>query len=115
MRADTFGYLQRSFPGIAGETDLNEAMMAGAAAFVNALKAAAGEKGVPVKGTIGIRRKRTRRYQVEFVALPAQDAAKYTRSVPDEFIAKNGHDVTPAFIAYAKPLVDELPHCELLG
>ena len=115
VRADTFGYLQRSFPGIAGETDLNEAMMAGAAAFVNALKAAAGEKGVPVKGTIGIRRKRTRKYQVEFVALPAQDAAKYTRSVPDEFIAENGNDVTPAFLEYVKPLVDDLPHCELLG
>ena len=42
----------------------------------------------------------------------AEAAAKYTRSLPGEFIAKNGHDVTPAFLEYAKPLVGELPFCE---
>ena len=45
---------------------------------------------------------------------PLADAAKYTRSVPDAYIAKNGHDVTSAFIAYARPLVGPLPHSELL-
>ena len=29
--------------------------------------------------------------------------------MPDVFIAENGHDVTDAFIAYARPLVGELP------
>ena len=82
VRADTFGYLQRSFPGVQSKTDLDEAMRAGAAAVLAALRAA--------------------------------DAAKYTRSVPKEFIAKNGHDVTPAFLAYAKPLVGDLPPCEVL-
>ena len=42
----------------------------------------------------------------------AEAAAKYTRSLPGEFIAKNGHGVTPAFLEYAKPLVGELPFCE---
>ena len=46
------------------------------------------------------------------LALPAETAAKFTRSLPKEFIAKNGHDVTPAFLEYAKPLVGELPFCE---
>ena len=46
--------------------------------------------------------------------MPAEAAAKFTRSVPKEFIAKNGHDVTPAFVAYAKPIVGDLPHCEVL-
>ena len=46
--------------------------------------------------------------------MPAEAAAKYTRSVPKAYIAKNGHDVTPAFIEYARPIVGELPHCEVI-
>ena len=113
VRADTFGYLQRSFPGIASEVDLKEACQAGGVAVLMALKASKGEKGVPVKGTIGIQRAKGKAYKAEFVALPAQAAAKFTRSVPDKFIARNGHDVTKAFIDYAKPLVGPLPHCEI--
>ena len=113
VRADTFGYLQRSFPGVASEVDVDEAGMAGFAAVQAALLAAKGIDGVPVKGTIGIGRAKGKEYKPEFFALPAQAAAKHTRSVPDRFIAKNGHDVTKAFIDYAKPLVGELPHCEI--
>ena len=108
VRADTFGYLQRSFPGIASDTDRQEALGAGVAAVVNALC------GEISKGTIAIVRKPTKKYKVDFVARPIAEAAKYTRAVPDEFIAKNGHDVTPAFLAYAKPIVGDLPHSELL-
>ena len=114
VRADTFGYLQRSFPGVASEVDLKEALQAGGMAVKMALKAAKGAKDVPVKGTIGILRAKGAKYRAEFVALPAQAAANYTRSVPDKFIAKNGHDVTKAFLDYAKPLVGGLPHCEIL-
>ena len=39
--------------------------------------------------------------------------AKYTRSLPKEYIAKNGHDVTQAFIDYAKPIVGDLPKCAI--
>ncbi len=113
VRADTFGYLQRSFPGIASKVDQKEAMQAGAAAVSFALKAARGAKDVPVKGTVGIQRAKGKVYKVEYVALPAQAAAKFTRSVPDAYIAKNGHDVTKAFLDYAKPIVGELPHCEI--
>ena len=107
VRADTFGYLQRSFPGVQSETDLEEAFGAGWAAVRAAL---AGEL---TKGTIGIVRKPTKKYAVDFKPMPIQNAAKFTRSLPKEFIAKSGHDVTPAFINYAKPLVGELPHCEI--
>ena len=113
VRADTFGYLQRSFPGVASEVDVDEAGMAGYAAVQAALLASKGIDGVPVKGTIGIGRAKGKKYKTEFTALPAQAAAKYTRSVPDRYIAKNGHDVTKAFIDYAKPLVGDLPHCEI--
>ena len=113
VRADTFGYLQRSFPGVASEVDLSEACKAGAMAVAMALKAAKGAKNVPVKGTIGIQRAKGKTYRAAFVALPAQAAAKFTRSMPDKFIARNGHDVTKAFIGYARPLVGPLPHCEI--
>lgn len=108
VRADTFGYLQRSFPGIASKTDQAEAFAAGRAAVKAALA------GRLTKGTIAIVRAAGRKYQVAFVPMPIANAAKYTRSVPKEFIAPNGHDVTAKFIAYAKPIVGELPPCELL-
>ena len=107
VRADTFGYLQRSFPGVASTVDGEEAFAAGEAAVKAALK------GEIAKGTIGIVRRESRRYEVAFVPRPISDAAKYTRSVPKEFIARNGHDVTAAFIEYARPLVGELPVCEV--
>ena len=108
VRADTFGYLQRSFPGIASATDRQEAFAAGAAAVKNALT------GKIAKGTIAIVRKKAKKYAVAYEARPIAEAAKYTRALPDAFIARNGHDVTPAFLAYARPLVGALPHSELL-
>lgn len=108
VRADTFGYLQRSFPGIAGETDSLEARAAGTAAVKAALN------GELSKGTIAILRAQTKRYQVAFAPRPIAQAAKFTRSVPKEYIAKNGHDVTEAFLEYARPIVGDLPRCEVL-
>ena len=108
VRADTFGYLQRSFAGVASPVDRKEAFEAGRAAVANALA------GRTAKGTIAIVRRPGRRYAVSFEAQPIQNAAKYARSMPDSFIAADGHDVTPAFLDYARPLVGSLPHCELL-
>ena len=107
VRADTFGYLQRSFPGIASKVDQSEARAAGMAAVKAALK------GELTKGTIAILRAKGRKYQAAFAPQPIANAAKFTRSVPKEFIARNGHDVTQAFLDYARPLVGELPHCEI--
>ena len=114
VRADTFGYLQRSFPGVASETDRAEAFEAGRAAVTAALAAAAGKKGSLRMGTIAIRRAKGRKYKAVFAPEPIANAAKFTKSVPKEFIAANGHDVTEAFLAYARPLVGPLPPCELL-
>ena len=108
VRADTFGYLQRSFPGIASRTDGEEAFAAGAAAVKAALK------GGLTKGTIAIVRAEGKRYQVAFAPVPIAEAAKYTRSLPREHIARNGHDVTAKFIEWAKPIVGELPRCEII-
>ena len=108
VRADTFGYLQRSFPGVASAVDRREAFAAGQAAVKAALK------GELSKGTIAIVRAKGRAYKVAFVPTPIAEAAKFTRSVPKEFIARNGHDVTAKFIEYARPIVGDLPPCEIL-
>ena len=107
VRADTFGYLQRSFPGVASKTDQKEARAAGGAAVKAALA------GKLAKGTIAILRAKGKAYKVTFEAQPIANAAKYTRSVPDAFIAANGHDVTKAFLDYARPIVGPLPQCEV--
>jgi 6-phosphofructokinase 1 len=108
VRADTFGYLQRSFPGIASKVDQAEARAAGVVAVKAALK------GALSKGTIAIVREEGKKYKVAFAPVPIANAAKYTRSVPKEYIAKNGHDVTEEFLEYARPIVGELPPCEVL-
>ena len=107
VRADTFGYLQRSFPGIASKVDQAEARAAGEAAVKAALK------GELTKGTIAIVREEGKKYKIAYAPVPVANAAKYTRSVPKEYIARNGHDVTEAFLDYVRPIVGELPHCEI--
>ena len=108
VRADTFGYLQRSFPGVASELDSAEARTAGSTAVVLALCGGARD------GSVAIVRKPGKAYAVEFRRVPLASVARATRSMPAAFIAKNGHDVTPAFLDYARPLVGELPEVELL-
>ena len=107
VRADTFGYLQRSFPGIASKVDQAEARASGEAAVKAALK------GELTKGTIAIVREEGKKYKIAYAPVPVANAAKYTRSVPKEYIARNGHDVTGAFLDYVRPIVGELPHCEI--
>ena len=112
VRADTFGYLQRSFPGVVSDVDREEAFGAGFVAVAAALKESAA--GATMTGTIAITRKKGRKYGVNYEWRPIADAAKYTRSMPKEYIAANGHDVTQAFLDYARPIVGELPECEVL-
>ena len=113
VRADTFGYLQRSFPGVASKVDQKEAFQSGQAAVKAALSCGRPGASAPTKGTIAIVRENGKKYKVAFAPVPIANAAKYTRSVPKEYIAKNGHDVTQAFIDYVKPIVGELPACEI--
>ena len=106
VRADTFGYLQRSFPGIASSSDAMEARLVGVAA----LQAAVCDD--ISSGSIAIKRKATKKYAVDFEVVPLRNVAKETRHMPDEFINKAGNDVTQAFIDYARPLVGALPKTE---
>lgn len=101
VRADTFGYLQRSFPGVISATDAREAWHVGVEAVKHSLKIKS--------GSIAIRRKPTKKYQVYFECVPLKNVAKETTKMPAKFINTAGNDITKAFVAYAKPLVGDLP------
>lgn len=103
VRADTYGYLQRSFPGVVSEVDAKEARTVG----MLAVKAAV--KGREASGSIAIRRKPGKKYAVYFERVPLANVSKETRHVPDNFINKQANDVTRAFFDYARPIVGKLP------
>jgi ATP-dependent phosphofructokinase / diphosphate-dependent phosphofructokinase len=102
VRADTLGYLQRSFPGVFSQVDAREARAVGVLAVKSAVTA-------NVDGSVVIRRKPGKKYEAYFELVPLISVAKETRQMPDAFISDEGNDVTPAFLDYARPLVGDLP------
>ncbi|MBU1167744.1 6-phosphofructokinase [Patescibacteria group bacterium] len=103
VRTDTLGYAQRSFPGIRSEVDAKVARMVGKEAVRYALKG-------DIDGSITISRISADKkpvFETDLVRL--KKVAKDTQDMPAKFIAKNGHDVTSAFLKYLEPLVGELP------
>lgn len=106
VRADTFGYLQRSFPGVVSESDAAEARQVGVAA----VKAAVVDN--MMSGSIAIKRSKGETYAVTFEPVELHKVAKETRHMPAAYINKAGNYVTKAFIEYARPLVGPLPPCE---
>ncbi len=102
VRADTFGYLQRSFPTVVSPVDAREAHMVGRVAVRLAVRK-------DVDGSVAIKRATGKGYRVAYKLVPLSAVARETRSMPDRFIAASGNDVTPAFVRYAAPLVGPLP------
>jgi 6-phosphofructokinase 1 len=102
VRADTFGYLQRCFPGAASEVDAKEARQVG----MLAVKFACKDNG---SGSVAMRRKPLRKYAIEYFQTPLASVARNTRRLPDEFIAPEANDITEAFVEYAMPLVGKMP------
>jgi len=107
VRADTFGYLQRSFPGVVSKVDSAEARQVG----MIAVRAACTNYR---SGSIAIRRKPGKKYRVYFERVPLRNVARNTRQMPARFINKDGNDVTKAFLDYAGPIVGELHPIALL-
>lgn len=103
VRADTFGYLQRSFPDLASPVDAAEAREVGRLAVRHA---AGGKKQ---SGSVTINRKAGKKYAPSYGLVELRKVSKETRHMPDKFINKDANNVTPAFIAYASPLVGKLP------
>jgi len=108
VRADTFGYLQRSFAGLQSETDVAEARECGRKAVQYSMEFDNGSVAMKRTGNGA-------NYGVEYFRTDLSNVAEHTKSVPDEFINAEGNGMTDAFIEYAKPLVGKLPKTEYLG
>jgi 6-phosphofructokinase 1 len=102
IRADTYGYLQRSFAGILSEVDATEARAVGRRAVELSADPSIQETSVVIKRVSSVP------YKFELEHTSIKNVARETKHLPPEFI-KDGNDVTQAFIDYAKPLVGELP------
>ncbi len=102
VRADTFGYLQRSFAGYASSVDKAEARMAGRKAAELALSG-------DIDGTVIFDRPEGGPYEVRCRRGELKDVARHTREMPREYINEAGNGITEAFREYAMPLVGDLP------
>ncbi len=108
VRADTFGYLQRSFPGYLSDTDAKEARMVG----VKAVQLSA-DPGIN-ECSVYMKRVSNSPYKIELDHTSIKNVARETKHMDASFL-QNGNDVTRAFIDYVKPLVGELPTAGSLG
>ncbi len=95
VRADTLGYLQRSFPADVSPVDASEAREVGRAA----VRAAAGGSS----GSIALRRLPGREYRCETFVTPLATVAKVTKEMPESMLAGD-NGVAEAFREYALPL-----------
>ncbi len=103
VRADTFGYLQRSFAGYASETDATEAREVGRTA---ARIATSGERP---HGSIFIQRHSTDgAYRASFEVCDLKEVAKETRDMEEGFLSGD-NDIDPSFRDYVRPLVGQMP------
>ena len=108
VRADTFGYLQRSFPGLQSEVDAREARWCGRHAVQYAMR--------EDNGSVAIRRLGSGKdYGIELFCTDLSSVAEKTKSMPDEFINAEGNGITDAFVEYALPLTGGLPETHYLG
>lgn len=104
VRADTFGYVQRTFYDVS-PVDRDEARAVGEQA---AMRAIAGR----ASGSITIQRLSTDPYRVEYGLVPLAEVAALTRTMDAAFLDPERPDVTAAFIRYAEPLVGTLARVE---
>lgn len=108
VRADTFGYLQRSFAGLQSQVDATEARCCGRHAVRYAMEHASGSVAIKRVG-------QAENYKVELFRTDLCNVAEHTKSMPDEYINADGNGITDAFVEYAKPLAGKLVKTEYLG
>ena len=108
VRADTFGYLQRSFAGLQSEVDYKEARACGNKAVEYAMS--------EQNGSVAIKRiANGADYAVELFRTDLSNVAEHTKEMEDGWINAEGNGVTQAFIDYAMPLTGGLVKTEYLG
>jgi len=109
VRADTFGYLQRSFAGYASEVDAAEAREVGRRAAKAAIE------GEVQHGSVYIQRHGAAgEYEASFELTELKNVAKETRDLDEAFI-KGDNDIDPSFLQYVRPLVGNLPSAARLS
>lgn len=101
VRADTFGYLQRSFAGFVSEVDAREAREVGR----TAARVATG--GEHKHGSIAMIRRPGETYAIDYEVTELVKVAKVTRDLDPSFLLGT-NDISPEFIKYVRPLVGEL-------
>jgi 6-phosphofructokinase 1 len=101
VRADTFGYLQRSFPGSVSETDAREARLVGQTAMKYSAEG-------QLEGSIAMRRLPGSKYTIETFLTPLATVARETKHMDPSYI-ENGNNITETFKQYVRPLVGDLP------
>lgn len=96
VRADTLGYMQRSFLGCVSDTDQKEAREVAEKAVQFAL--IDNLDGSVVMERVGD-------YAVNYRLVELHEIAAKTKHMPDEFINEDANHVTEAFVKYAMPLI----------
>ncbi|MDQ6998801.1 MAG: 6-phosphofructokinase [Mariprofundus sp.] len=102
VRADTFGYLQRSFASIVSPVDAEEARMVGGYGVNHAVETAE-------PGSVAIRRISSVPYASECFVTPLSTVAREATEMKGEYINEAGNDVTQPWLDYVAPLVGDLP------
>ncbi len=108
VRADTFGYLQRSFVGFQSPVDVEEARRCGRQAVKFSMKEQSGSVAIKRIGNGDD-------YAIELFCTELKNVAEKSKEMPDEFINSEGNGITQAFIDYAMPLTGGLPKTYFLG
>jgi 6-phosphofructokinase 1 len=108
VRADTFGYLQRSFAAAVSKVDAREARRVGVRAAEVAL---AGQRA---SGTISIVRKPRQQYAVSYEVNELERVANEQRRLDERFLS-GSNDVSRAFREWLRPLVGKLPRMARLS
>ena len=108
VRADTFGYLQRSFAGLQSSVDADEARRCGREAVKLAFSRQSGSVAIKRLGDGAD-------YAVELFGTELSNVAEKTKSMPAEFLNAEGNGITEEFVKYAMPLTGGLPKTEYLG
>lgn len=102
-RSEKPGLLGRAQTEMQSSVDRNEAVEAGAEAVRALLDEQSGFM-------TGFKRVSTEPYRVRLIRIPLEDVTLAERTLPPEYIAPSGHDVTNAFLSWARPLLgDDFP------
>ena len=96
VRADTFGYLQRSFLADVSSVDAEEAERVGQHAVVASKEMQS--------GSVILKRQFSENYFCDVDVVDLHKVAKYTKDMPEEFIEQDKPYVTNEFFEYAMPL-----------